>query len=131
MRSAYLLVGALLMVPTISATDWQEAREGIGVTLLRADESFVHVSWTVAPGAVSYELYRGPTLDDLQLITQTPNLEYADAYAPDEDVWYVVVSRVPSISTHVDPEPMRGKCLSLRGYTGVTITVANCLPMRL
>lgn len=130
MRSVYVLLGALLVLPTISATDWEEPRDGIGVTLIRADDNFVHVSWTAAPGAVSYELYRGPTPDDLELITQTPNLEYADAYAPDEDTWYVVISRVPALSSHVEPGPMRGKCISLRGYTGITVTIANCLPMR-
>lgn len=126
-----MLLGALLVLPTISANDWSEARDGIAVTLLRADDNFVHVSWTAAPGALSYELYRGPTLDDLTLVTQTPNLEYADAYAPDGDTWYVVVSRVPPVSSHLDIGPMRGKCLVLRGLTGVSITLANCMPVRL
>lgn len=128
MRSVYVLLGAILVLPTISAADYDEPRDSLAVTLLRADDNFVHVSWTAAPGALSYALYRGPTPDDLTLITQTPNLEYADAYAPDADTWYVIVSQVPQIDSHIQPGPMRGKCLAMRGLTGFSLTLANCVP---
>lgn len=127
MRSVWLLLVALLVVPTIGAASWDEREDRLAVTVMRIDDAFVHVSWSAAPGALAYEVHRGPSLDDLELITTTPALEYADAYAPEGDTWYVIISTYP-ITSSLEPGPIRGKCVAMRGLTGISVTVAHCLP---
>ena len=130
MRPILAVVVALLFAPLTSATDWSEARDGIAMSVVRIEDEHVYVSWTAAPGAVTYELYRGPSLDELSLLTQTPTLAFTDHEAPTGDTWYVVVSDVLLPSTAgVEVGPMRGKCLIMRGLTGVSIHMASCAPV--
>lgn len=130
MRSVAVLLGALLLLPLASVSAQDEPHDDIGITLLRIDDSFVHVTWTAAPGALTYALYRGATLDDLELVTSTSRLEYVDGSVPDSDIWYVVLSR-PPIASHLDgPGPMSGKCLTMRGITGFSVSLAHCMPWR-
>lgn len=127
MRSVCVLLAALFVVPTIGATAWEEPRDDLAVTVMRMADSFVHVSWTAAPGALAYQIHRGPTLDELEFVATTPALEYVDGHAPAENTWYVVVSTFP-LASNIGPDPMRGKCVAMRGITGVSVTVAHCLP---
>lgn len=128
MRLTLAFVVALLFAPTMSASDAPEPEHGLAVTVVRVQDEFIDVSWSPAPAAVVYELYRGPALDDLTLVTQTPTLAFTDLAAPDEDTWYVVVSRVPESTTSFKSGPS-GKCLILRGFTGVSVHVASCAPI--
>ncbi|HET6404425.1 MAG TPA: hypothetical protein VFH78_07250 [Candidatus Thermoplasmatota archaeon] len=130
MRILVALVAALFLVPTGSAVDWDDPQDALAVTVLRYHETSVIVSWSVAPGAVGYHVFRGPTPDDLQHLAFTPHLQFADTDAPDADTWYVVVSEMPSSTYDLELGPMRGKCVSARGITGISVTLAHCVPMR-
>lgn len=127
MRSVWLLFVALLVVPTLGAATADEPEDRLAVTVMRIDDAFVHVSWSAAPGALAYEVRRGPSLDKLELIATTPALEYADAYAPEGDTWYEIVSTFP-VTSSLDPGPIRGACIAMRGLTGISVTLAHCLP---
>ena len=130
MRTVLAIVVALTFLPTTSANDWSEPRDGLSVSVLRVEDSEVLVTWTAAPGAIAYQVFRGKDLDDLELISYTPQLQFRDRDAPDEDTWYVIVSHTPPSSYGLDVGPMRGKCLSMRGLTGISVTLAHCAPLR-
>lgn len=127
------LVGtvALLLAPAFAAAGTQEPAEGLAVTVLRVEGKGVYVSWTPARISVMYDVYRGTSLDDLQLIAQTPNIQYTDFAPLDDDAWYVIISQVPTSVPSQLAEPLKGKCLSLRGATGIALTLAHCMPGRL
>ena len=125
MRLILAIVAASLLAPAfVSAASTDEPRDAMNVTTVRLSDTGVHVVWTAAPGALSYDVYRGPSLDKLERIAATVSLEYTDLAAPDAELWYEVLAT----SGHVDDDgPMRGRCIAMRS-TGVALTIANCMP---
>lgn len=128
MRFLIALTVALFVAPSVvTAESQQEPRDALTVSVVRVVGKGVYVAWTPAPGATMYQVYRGPTLDDLELLYQTPATEYADLAVPNEDMWYQIVSVGLSSNLADELGPMRGRCLSMRS-AGFGITLANCMP---
>lgn len=128
MRLLLALTVALLLAPTlVTAESQQEPRDALSVSVVRADESGVYVAWNPAPGAVMYYVYRGASIESLELISQTPATVYTDLAAPDHDLWYQIVSVSPSSGIGDEIGPMRGRCLSMRS-AGIALTLAHCMP---
>jgi len=129
MRFLIACTVALFLAPAFaSAESQEEPRDALSVSVARIVGKGVYVAWTPAPGAVLYDVYRGPNLESLRWIGQTPAVEYTDFSAPDHDTWYQIVSQ--GAHTGVDDAfdgPMRGRCLAMRS-SGIALTVANCMP---
>lgn len=123
---------ALFFAPAFAAADAQEEpRDGLIVDVLRITGKGVYVTWSPAPLALSYQVFRGPDLAHLEFIGQTPALQFADWHAPEQDTWYQIVSvggLQNGLNEIIDGGPMKGSCLAMRGGTGVAITAANCMP---
>lgn len=128
MRFLIPLTAALLLAPSlVAAESQQEPRDALSVTVVRVVGKGVYVAWTPAPGAVMYQIYRGNSLESLELISQTPATLYTDIAPPNEDTWYQVVSVAPASNIGDELGPMRGRCLSMRS-SGIALTLAHCMP---
>lgn len=128
MRLLLALTVALVIAPSVvTAESQQEPRDALSVTLVRVVGKGVYVAWTPAPGAVMYQIFRGPTLETLELLTQTPATGHADLAAPNEDMWYQIVSVGPASNVGDELGPMRGRCLSMRS-AGIAVSLAHCMP---
>lgn len=133
MRVLLAAAVVLLLAPalaTASSSD-SDPPDGITVTVLRIEGKGVYVTWTPAPAATSYDIYRGTDLGTLHYVASTPNLEYTDPSPPGADVWYQIISEVPTSIPDDVGSPVKGRCLAVRGATGVSVTVANCMPGRM
>lgn len=118
-----MLTLAVLLAPT--ATSESKQPDTLAVSVVRIDEAGVVVTWTPAPGALAYLVYRGTDLEDLRQIARTSTPVYTDSAAPNENVWYVIVGE--GLGTG---HGARGKCLAMRGATGIAVTAAHCVPDR-
>lgn len=128
MRLLIALTTALLLAPAVvSAESQEEPRDALSVSVVRVVGKGVYVAWTPAPGAVMYQVYRGTSLDSLELISQTPATVYTDLSAPNEDMWYEILSVSPQSNIGDELGPVRGRCLSMRS-SGIALTLAHCMP---
>lgn len=130
MRSVAACILALLLAPALASATQEETRDALAMTLLGVDGVGTVVSWSPAPTAFLYEVYRGPELDQLTLLGTTPSTSFLDASTAtaEENVWYVVIGRSASQSVGEYVHTMRGKCVATRGMTGYSITLAHCAP---
>lgn len=128
MRLYVVLVVAFALAPTLATATTKEPEDELAVTVVRIQGKGVYVEWAYATGAVTYEVWRGTSLQAMQHIATTPNLQFTDFHPPDADVWYQIVSQVPDQVPDELASPMRGKCLALRGATGISVTAAHCMP---
>lgn len=125
MRLCLLAVVALFVAPTLASAT-SDTPDDLAVTVLRIEGKGGYVSWSAAPGVVVYDVYRGPDLDHMSLLARTPNVAYTDATPLESNAWYEIRGQPNGAPINLDP--VRGKCLMLRGATGLSVTVANCMP---
>lgn len=130
MRLFVAITLGLLWAPTAaSAQQQEEVRDALAMDITVIDEAGAFVAWTPAPGALLYEVYRGPGLDQLSLVTTTSLASFFDETVPAEgDVWYVVIARSGNTALGDSIQTMRGKCVATRGMTGYSVTLAHCMP---
>lgn len=129
MRSVVALTLALLLAPTLASASQEEPRDALAMTIVGVDDVATSVSWSPAPVALLYEVYRGPSMDELTLLGTTPSTSFLDMTESSEDtVWYVVIGRAVSQSVGEHLHTMRGKCVATRGTTGYSVTLAHCMP---
>jgi hypothetical protein len=124
-----LVIGFVLTPALASATQQEPTSETLQVSVVRVADVGDFVTWSPAPGARVYEVYSGPSLEELTLMATTPlHSFHAMGAELEEDVWYVVATQSPDPSAPDQVSDMRGKCIATRGMSGVAITVANCMP---
>lgn len=130
MRSVAACILALLLAPAFASATQEEPRDALAMTIVGVDGVGTAVSWSPAPTAFLYEVYRGPAMDKLTLLGTTPSTSFLDASSgtAEESVWYVVIGRSASQSVGEYVHTMRGKCVATRGMTGYSVTLAHCTP---
>lgn len=87
------------------------------------------VSWTPAPLADRYLVYRGPSLDALTLVATTDVTSFVDDAVPVDDtaVWYLILGKAPTNSVMPDTPDRKGQCVSQRDHR-TSVTASNCTP---
>lgn len=130
MRLVVACILALLLAPTLVSASQEEARDSLAMEVVVIGGVGASISWSPAPTAYAYEVYRGPELDQLTFLGATPSTSFFDASTPasEESVWYVVIGRATAQSVGEFVHTMRGKCLATRGMTGYSLTLAHCMP---
>jgi hypothetical protein len=134
MRFAVACTLALLLAPPLVSSTGAEPRDALAVSVYTADEVGAIVTWTVAPGAIGYAVYRGDSPESATFLAHTPGNAFHDPDTPDRETWYVILSVHPQNGGRdlLDPRDdfggFRGSCISQRGATGVTVTASHCLP---
>lgn len=130
MRLVIACILALLLAPTLVSATQEEPRDALAMDIVSIGGAGTSISWSPAPTAYLYEVYRGPELDELTFLGATPSTTFFDTSDPaaEERVWYVVIGRASAQSVGEYMETMRGKCLATRGMTGYSLTLAHCMP---
>lgn len=132
MRLALVVTLGLLCAPTLASATQEEVRDALTMHITLVDGVGATVAWSGAPGLLEYELYRGPTLDELELVATTSLTSFHDMTVPEDgSVWYVVIGRTSNSALTDSVDTMRGKCLATRGMTGYSVTLAHCMPRQL
>lgn len=129
MRTSIALAIVLLMLPLASSTE-AEPRDALAVSLFDIEESAVVVTWSAAPGAIAYDIYKGPTQKDLTLVGESTTTVWLDESAHTGTTWYVVVTKHAQGAPELGLGAYRGACVNQRGTTGVSVTAAHCVPAR-
>ena len=131
MRIGVALVLSMFLVP-LAVSSEGEARDALAVGIYHVDGVGAIISWSPAPGATGYEVYRGPTLDDLTLIGSTETTIFFDPDSPAGDVWYMILSTHPATIPVLNGGigTYKGACVDHHGMTGISVSAANCLPTR-
>jgi hypothetical protein len=129
MRFVVFFISTLFLVP-LGMSSEAEPRDALEVSTWTVDDASALSTWSPAPGALGYLVFRGETTDTAQLIGESATTSFFDATAPAEDAWYVIQSIHPGAGWLDLGSPSRGACIKHRGATGLSITTAHCLPVR-
>lgn len=129
MKSVALLLSTLLLVPLAHSSE-AEPRDALEVSIWSFDVSSAFLSWTPAPGAIGYLIFRGDTPETATLIGQSATTTFYDATAPVEQAWYVILSVQSENGAFDIVSPSRGACIKHKGATGLSVTTAHCIPTR-
>lgn len=129
MKFVVLMLSMLLLAPVAHSSE-AEPRDALEVSIWSIDVSSALVTWTPAPGAIGYLIFRGDTPETATLIGQSAATTFYDATAPLEEAWYVVLSVQSENGAFEIGSPSRGACIKHKGATGLSVTTAHCIPTR-
>lgn len=121
MRFLVAISLALFVAPLGGASAFSSER--IVVTVLDIEGEVTLVAWTPVAGAAGYEVFRGPSFDDLHLLSEVTISEYVDEKPKTGDVVYLI----RSINTRTGGQTgSGGSCVERSGTTGVSVTTSSC-----
>ena len=129
MRILGILLATLLCAPLAYSSE-AEPRDALEVSIYTLEETGAIITWSASPGAVGYRIFRGDSPENVVFIGRSATTSFVDETAPAEQVWYVILSDQLNVGTIEAFSPARGTCLKHKGLTGVSLTMAHCLPTR-
>lgn len=122
MRVILALAISLALAPLAQSADDGE-RGRLAVSIIQVNNDAVIVAWTPAPGAVSYEVYRGTSPETATKIAETRTTAILDEAPQVGNIWYIV----RSVQLNSDGGSYGGSCVDHHGTTGVSVTTKHCL----
>jgi len=130
MRFGAAFVFAITLLPAVAGLAETEPRDAMAVAIFSSEDLGVIVTWSPAPNAISYAVYRGASLDDLVLLGETPATFWHDEDPLPGESWYVILSQAAASDppSPADFGSFQGSCVNRNGTTGVTVTASHCVP---
>jgi len=121
MRSLVVLAIALLVAP-MGITS-AESTDRLAVTIVNFDEKAALVTWSPAPDAIAYEVYRGTSPEHATLIEVTSLTAILDGAPLPGEAWYII----KSLADRHGGGGAGGSCVDRHGTTGVSVTTSSCV----